>query len=48
MDKTLEDNLEEQVETVIGPSAFIQGDLTSEDSIKLKASLSVQLKPAKL
>jgi cytoskeletal protein CcmA (bactofilin family) len=47
MDKTLEDNLEEQVETVIGPSAFIQGDLTSEDSIKIEGQLIGTIKTSK-
>ena len=40
MDTKLEDNLEEQVETVIGSSAVIQGELTSEGSIKIEGQLT--------
>ena len=40
MDKTLEDNLEEQAETVIGHSAVIQGELTSEGSNKVEGQLT--------
>ena len=40
MDKILEDNLEEQAETVIGHSAVIQGELTSEGSIKVEGQLT--------
>ena len=39
MDTKLEDNLEEQVETVIGPSATVQGELTSEGNIKVEGQL---------
>ena len=40
MDTKLEDNLEEQVETVIGPSATVQGELTSEGNIKVEGQLT--------
>ncbi len=36
MAKKLEDTLEEQTETVIGPSAIILGELTSQGSIKIE------------
>ena len=35
----LEDNLEEQTETVIGPTAIIQGELTSQGSIKIEGQI---------
>jgi len=47
MDKKLEDHLEEQAETVIGPSAIIQGEITSEGSIKIAGHLTGTIKPAK-
>ena len=39
MDKQFDDNLEEQTETVIGPSAIIQGELTSQGSIKIEGQV---------
>ena len=47
MDKTLEENLEEQAETVIGLSAVIQGELTSEGSIKVEGQLIGTIKTSK-
>jgi cytoskeletal protein CcmA (bactofilin family) len=40
MDKKLEDHLEEQTETIIGPSATIQGDLISDGSIKIEGRVT--------
>jgi cytoskeletal protein CcmA (bactofilin family) len=39
MDKQFEDNLEEQAETIIGPSAIIQGELISDESITIQGQL---------
>lgn len=39
MDKKFEDHLEEQTETVIGPSAIIQGELTSEGGIIIEGQI---------
>jgi len=36
--------LEEQAETIIGPSAIIQGDLTSEGSIKIAGQVAGTIK----
>ena len=44
MDKKLEDHLEEQTETVIGPSAIIQGELTSQGSIKIAGQVAGTIK----
>lgn len=40
MDKKFEDNLEEQTETVIGLSAIVQGELTSQGSIKIEGQVT--------
>ncbi len=40
MDKKFEDNLEDQAETVIGPSANIQGELTSQGGIKIEGHVT--------
>lgn len=40
MDKKFEENLEEQTETVIGPSAIIQGELASDGSIKIEGQVT--------
>lgn len=39
MDKKFDDNLEVQTETIIGPSTTIQGELTSQDSIKIEGQI---------
>jgi len=44
MDKKFEDNLDEQAETIIGPSAIIQGELISEGSIKIEGQLTGTIK----
>ena len=44
MDKKLEDHLEEQTETTIGSSAIIQGELTSEGSIKIAGQVAGTIK----
>ena len=40
MAKKFEDNLEEQTETVIGPSAIIQGEIISEGTIKIQGQVN--------
>ena len=39
MAKALEYNLEEQAETIIGPSAIVQGELTSEGSVTIQGQV---------
>ena len=39
MDRSLEYNLEEEAETIIGPSAIVQGELTSEGSITIQGQV---------
>jgi len=47
MDKKFEDHLEEQAETIIGPSAIIQGELTSEGNIKIEGQLTGTINTSK-
>ena len=39
MDKQFEYNLEEQTETVIGPSAIFQGEINSDESITIQGQV---------
>lgn len=44
MDKTLDDALNVQAETVVGPSVKIQGDLNSEGNIKIEGQVTGKVK----
>jgi cytoskeletal protein CcmA (bactofilin family) len=44
MNKALEDTLEGQAETVVGPSVKIQGDLNSEGNIKIEGQVNGKVK----
>lgn len=44
MDKTLDDNLNAQAETVVGPSVKIQGDLNSDGNIKIEGQVTGKVK----
>jgi cytoskeletal protein CcmA (bactofilin family) len=44
MDKTFDDNLNTQAETIVGPSVKIQGDLNSEGNIKIEGQVSGKVK----
>ena len=40
MGKNIEENLEQQTETIIGPSVKIQGDLNSEGNIRIQGQVT--------
>lgn len=44
MDKTLDENLNNPAETIVGPSVKIQGDLNSEGNIKIEGQVSGKIK----
>ena len=44
MDKILDENLNSQAETVVGPSVKIQGDLNSEGNIKIEGQVTGKVK----
>src|SRR3989344_2154897 len=44
MEKLLEENLNGQAETVVGPSVKIQGDLNSEGNIKIEGQVAGKVK----
>ncbi|HYV33282.1 MAG TPA: polymer-forming cytoskeletal protein [Candidatus Limnocylindria bacterium] len=44
MDKNLDDSLNGAVETVVGPSVKIQGDLNSEGNIKIEGQVTGKVK----
>jgi cytoskeletal protein CcmA (bactofilin family) len=44
MDKTIDENMGGQAETVVGPSVKIQGDLNSEGNIKIEGQVAGKVK----
>ncbi len=44
MEKTFDENLNTQAETVVGPSVKIQGDLNSEGNIKIEGQVAGKVK----
>jgi cytoskeletal protein CcmA (bactofilin family) len=44
MEKTLDESLSTQAETVVGPSVKIQGDLNSEGNIKIEGQVTGKVK----
>lgn len=44
MDKTLEESMGSQAETVVGPSVKIQGDLNSEGNVRIEGQVTGKVK----
>jgi len=44
MDKTLDENPNQQAETIVGPSVKIQGDLNSEGNIRIEGQVTGKVK----
>ena len=48
MAKKFEDNFEEQTETVIGPSAIIQGELIGKENIKIEGQITGKIQTSQM